>query len=197
MGRDQRDQRLDAWLGFRSKALAAAVLGLLILPSVALAVQVRFSLVRPDRSRARAGTVYLYREGSTQLEQSATPDEAIELVAGRWWWVAETQGYVSVDSGTYEVPGAPDNKTVHFSVPLVPACTLTLTPDPRWKTISKIAVISLHYGSLYPLDPKAKRKSIAVPEGAYVVYAVGPHGRNRLGPPASCHAFESKTLSYP
>jgi len=172
-------------------------MGLLLLPSMALAVQVTFSLVRPDRSRARTGTVYLYREESTELERSATPDSAVELAAGRWWWVAETQGYVSIDSVTHEVPGAPGGKAEHFSVSLVPACTLTLAPDPRWKTITKIAVISLHYGSLYPLDPNGKRKSVAVPEGAYVVYAVGPHGRNRLGPPATCHAFESKTLSYP
>jgi len=158
---------------------------------------VTFSLVRPDRSRARAGSVYLYREGSTRLEREVKPGETVEIASGRWWWVAESPGYVSIDSGTYDMKGFRATGTIRFTIPLVPACTLTLAPDRRWKSVRKIAVISLHYGSLYPLDPNGKRKSVSVPEGSYSVYAVGPHGRNRLAPTQTCHAFETKTLSYP
>lgn len=174
-----------------------ALAGALLLPAAALAAQVRFSLVRPDRSHARAGTIYLYREGSTRLEQEVSPGSAVEVPPGRWWWVAVTPGYVSVDSATHRVGGSKGEALYHYAVPVVPACTLTLTPDRRWRRVDKIAVFSLHYGSLYPLDPNGKRKSVAVPEGGYVVYAVGPHGRNQLAAPASCNAFESKPLSYP
>ncbi len=179
------------------RGLWALALALLLLPGTAFAIEVSFSLVRPDRSRARTGTVDLYREGSTRIEATGQAGSAVEVTAGHWWWVAETPGYVSVDSETHELGGARGEKAKVFIVPVVPACTLTLAPDPRWKTVSKIAVISLHYGTLYPLDPNGKRKSVAVPEGAYVVYAVGPHGRNRLAPPATCHAFETKPLAYP
>lgn len=178
-------------------ASLVALLGVLLLPAAALAVQVTFALVRPDRSHARAGTIYLYREGSTRLAQEVSTGSASEIPPGRWWWVAVTPGYVSVDSATHQIGGSKGEATPHFVIPVVPACTLTLTPDRRWKTVVKIAIFSLHYGSLYPLDPNGKRKSVVVPEGGYVVYAVGPHGRNQLAAPASCHAFETKPLSYP
>lgn len=193
----KRDHRTEAWLNLRSRVAAAALSLFLLAPCAALAARVSFSLVRPDRSRARAGTVYLYREGSTRLERTVDPGEAVELAAGHWWWVAESPGYVSVDSGTYDLRDLRGTAATRFTIPLVPACTLTLAPDRRWKAVSKIAIISLHYGSLYPFDPNGKRKSVAVPEGGYAVYAVGPHGRNRLTSPQTCHAFEKKSLTYP
>lgn len=131
------------------------------------------------------GEVYLYREGGNVPELVAKAGEPLEVPAGRWVWIAEAPGYVSVETGLLSVVrDSPEVEPRNIVWAVVPACRVRLNADPRWSGLQRLDVISLSRGSTHPIHP-LRRREIQVPAGDLIVYSVGSRGlvgMERLGP---------------
>lgn len=161
----------------------ALFVALLVWPTTVHAQQalITFELVpsdawvdgRPDPSRMLSeGWVYLYREGSSQPEITLQVSQAQTVPDGRWVWIAEAPGYVSTITGTL-IAGRGMEKNLIW--PVVPACRVTLSDDPRWKGVSRFDLVSIEHAATFPIFPSS-RQELWVPAGEVIAYGVGPRG---------------------
>jgi len=200
LGATPRRARLAAWV-----ALLVLALGL---PFPLRAGQVvSFHLVpegswkggRPNLSaEVQGGKVKLYQEGAYEPKLIVPAgDPGHDIPPGRWLWIAEAPGYVSVGSGVLDIParGTPAAPKV-LIWPVVPACDLTLQADRRWQSVDRLDLVSVSYATVYPLAPKAA-SSQKVPAGRYLAYTVGARGLIGISRVASCRAGETRQLTPP
>ena len=128
---------------------------------------------RPDMSRLLLeGSVYLYRVGAAEPELTLQVGQAHDVPDGDWVWIAEAPGYVSTVTGTLRAGGGME-KTLLW--PVVPACHISLSDDPRWKGVSRFDVVSIEHGATFPVTPSSRRELWA-PAGEVIAYGVGPRG---------------------
>ncbi len=145
-----------------------------------------------------AGRVQLFREGDFRpsfVFAAGGPPRVVPT--GRWTWIADAPGSVSVGNGALDVADAgPDAAPKLVASTMVPACELTLAPDPRWQRMDGLTLVSLPYSTVYPLDPKTVRAQ-KIPAGRYLAYSSGARGLFGIGRIASCKAGEVETIRPP
>lgn len=191
-------------LSFRAARSLLASLVALGFAQPALALEVTFRLVPAEHwevGQGRAeraisgGTVYLYRAGEYVPAEVVPTDQPVAVAAGTWRWIAEAPGYVTVDSGTISV-GLQGEGAKTIVWPVVPACEIVLPDSTDWRPVERLDVVSARYGSVYPIDPRHRRR-LWVPAGHFLAYSVGSRGLIAIRPPSTCAPGEQLQLPPP
>jgi len=167
----------------------------------AAATTVTFHLVPEGVAEPKAddflpsGTVFLYQQGKDEAERSVPLNGPVVLGAGNWLWIAEAPGFVTVAAGMLVLDGRDgSDKTIVW--PAAPACRVLL-PQPReMPGVSRLDVVSLDRGAVYPHVHGALSPS-HVPAGRILAYAVGNRGLVGISRPQSCRAGEVLALQAP
>lgn len=195
------------------RLVAALLAGQMLAPAPSAAAQgdravwsLTFELVPTERwdhldgpigQGLAGGTVYLYRPGAFMPELSGPADRALAVPHGVWYWAAETEGWVS--SFTSPLIVAAEGEAIRqrsFVIPMVPACRLAASDDPRWSRLERVDVVSLDEHAVYPLVWR-HRKEVWVPAGRYLAYAVAGGAVSGISAVESCVQGERQELAVP
>lgn len=141
------------------------------------------------------GSVAFYRPGSFVPEVVGAAGEPVHLRPGTWYWSAEADGWVSAVTSPLPVP-AGRVEARSLVVPMVPACHLAASDDPRWSRLERVDVVALGEHAVYPLVPRHRRE-LWVPAGRYLAYAVSGGAVTGISAIASCEQHERKELAVP
>jgi hypothetical protein len=182
------------------------ILAALILPSSAapaseLGLPVQFLLVPLERwnegQPAKAdvlpeGTIRLFRAGEYEAALEFPANTTRLVPPGVWVWIAESPGYVSAGSGTLNVQErvAPARNVLW---PVLPACRITLGAASAWHGIDRVDFVSIDHRATYPVRP-GRERSVAVPGGRWLAYAVGARGLVGITKPRACAASQELHL---
>ena len=143
-----------------------------------------------------AGSVSFYRPGAFVPDVLGPAGEPVLLAPGTWFWVVETEGWVSSFSSPLVVPTAGEVEHRTLVVPMVPACHLAADDDPRWARLERVDVVSLDEHAVYPLVPRHRRE-LWVPAGRYLAYVVSGGAITGISGIAACEQNERKELPVP
>lgn len=123
------------------------------------------------------GVVYLYRDGERDVAMSVPANVPTRIPPGRWRWIAEAPGYVSVTTGTITVAeDVSRRKTLFWYV--VAACRVELDAAASWRGLERLDIVSLRHHSTLPVVLKAGAVGPRhVPRGPVVTYSIA---RGRL-----------------
>lgn len=203
--------RGERWRGLLKVAASGALPALLLASALALPAALRadqavsFVLApAPNGGPPRAagelgpGRIQVFRKGDFKPSfVFAAGDPPHVISTGRWTWIADAPGYVSVGNGVLEVADAdPDAAPKVAASTMVPACELALATDRRWQRMDGLTLVSLPYSTVYPLDPKTVRAQ-QIPAGRYLAYSAGARGLLGIGSIARCKAGEVQPLRPP
>jgi hypothetical protein len=156
---------------------------------------------RAEEYPARAlpeGVIRLYRNGSHQPELIADANHSVRVPEGRWTWIAEAPGYVSVASGLISVGDdcRPTGQAHTLYWWVVPACQLSFEETSAWTRVQRLDIASLSYSSVHPLDPSSTHRA-QIPAGSYIPYSVSGNRLFSIGAPGVCGREEEQVLSFP
>lgn len=143
-----------------------------------------------------AGTVRLFRQGTYRPEVSGKAGEPLYVPPGTWVWTAEAPGYVSTFTNVLRVgeDGPLDERD--FTVPMTPACVVSLSEDRRWGTLDRLDVVSLDEAAVYPVLP-AEDRELWIPQGSHLAYGVNRGGITGIGPIGFCRQNQRIELAPP
>ncbi len=118
------------------------------------------------------GTIWLFREGEYSPTMSLRANQRYQIPFGVWNWIAEADGYVSINSGVIK-NREPQPETINkrMAWDVVPACELHLKDSPGWLGVERLDVVSLDRGAVFPVLPE-NRRSLWVPTGRNLAYSV-------------------------
>lgn len=139
------------------------------------------------------GVVHLYRAGSFEAELTVPINIPVEVPSGKWTWVGEAPGYVTVGSGILNLGDEAVKKAVVW--PAVPACALKVSQR-EWQGISRLDVVSLDYDATFVFDV-GERNRLPVPAGRLIAYTVGSRGVEAISPLLQCEENTSRPLDRP
>lgn len=190
-------------------ALAACwiLVGLLALPASADFL-VTFYLVPesdwsggapPPEALLHDGEVTFYRQGSFEPALRLSLGESAVVPAGRWSWIGEAPGYVTVAAGSLHVsdakaaPGTVTEKRILW--PAVPACDLILAGE--WRGVERVDVAALGHGAAYPTVRPRVGLLRRVPAGPWIAYGVRSGGLTGMSAVGRCRQNEKLRLPPP
>lgn len=139
------------------------------------------------------GTVLYYRAGSYLPEVVGVLGQPTPLPYGDWHWIAHAPGWVTVEAGGLRL-GKESGPEATLVWPLVPACRVEVPPSRDWMSASRVDVVALEHGAVYPLHPRLL-PSLWVPAGPYLVYAAGVRGLIGISEPGNCRPNDEITLA--
>jgi len=146
------------------------------------------------------GQVYLYREGEMKPTLVLEANAVGRVPAGKWFWIAEANGYVSSFSGSFmvsdEMEAEPyaEPRVIVWSV--VPACRIDLDKERSWKGVQRLDFVSFPYNMVYLLFP-GDRDGLWLPVGHNLTYSVDNRGLQGMADLGACRQFEVVTLPPP
>jgi hypothetical protein len=150
----------------------------------------------PFDDQIAGGSVSLFRPGAFVPELVEPIGAPFLLPPGRWVWVAEADGWVSSFTSAIDIPDEVLRGEKALLVPVVPACRLGASDDPRWSRLERVDVVSLEEHAVYPLVPRHRRE-LWVPAGRYLAYAVAGGAVTGISAIESCEQHERKELAVP
>jgi len=179
-----------------SLALLAA---LWILPSWSFGqAGVHFALVPvefwedPEGHLLTDGRVRLYKADSYSPDLVVELNEATPISTGVWRWIGEADGWVTVSSGTLSI-GESCSGTRRLLWWVVPACSVSLDDPDDWKGVDRVDLVSLNFGSVYPLVPKVDGVA-QIPAGRFIAYGVRAGRLVGISSPMSCRKKQELVL---
>ena len=142
------------------------------------------------------GKVQLFRPGRLVPTLEVPAGQPVTLPPGTWHWIAEAEGFVSIDGGTVHVESSEAGKPRRLFWPVVPACRAVLDPAASWQGVQRIDLVSPGRRAVYPVTP-ARRRDQWVPLGETLAYGVGPRGLIGIGRAGACRAGQDLVIPRP
>lgn len=173
---------IGRWIG-RGAILATVLQSVAPAPVGAMGLELRFRLVPEaawnDGAYAASAVlaesrVELYRSGRVESELVAIDGASVTLPEGRWRWLGEGPGWVTVATGEVEVAAAPEGALEAHALawPVVPACQIAAPDESIWRGVERIDYVSLDRHAVYPMA-RSQSRARFIPAGRYLAYSVG------------------------